>query len=155
MPGTIVVGVDRSPYSEAALRFAADEAHLRGADLVALHVWTYVSPAPVGEPTMMAMPAGDLPGLLEAERDAADVELKAALEEAFVAKPPVEIEPRLVEGDAAEVLVAAAKDADLVVVGSRGRGGLASALLGSVSSHVIHHAACPVVVVKAPDTKGR
>lgn len=148
--GTIVVGVDGSPPSQAALRFASDEARLRDARVVAVHAWTYVSAAPLGEPGMLPMPTPDLPGLLEAERDAADGELQAAIRAALGEKPPVEIEPRLVEGDAAESLVAAAQGADLVVVGSRGRGGLASALLGSVSSHVVHHATCPVVVVKAP-----
>jgi nucleotide-binding universal stress UspA family protein len=66
--------------------------------------------------------------------------------------PPKGFEARLVEGDPSESLVAEAGDADLIVVGSRGRGGLKSALLGSVSGHVIHHASCPVVVLKAPSS---
>jgi nucleotide-binding universal stress UspA family protein len=149
MVGTILVGVDGSKASQAALRFAADEARLRDAKVVAVHAWTFVSAAQIGDPGLMPVPAGDLPGLLDAEREGAEIALRGAVEEAFGGKPPLEIEHRLVEGDAAESLVAEAMGADLVVVGSRGRGGLASALLGSVSSHVIHHAACPVVVVKA------
>jgi nucleotide-binding universal stress UspA family protein len=98
----------------------------------------------------MAMPEGDVPGLIEAERDAAATALDRALAEAFGDAPPVGVEPRLVDGDAGDALVSEAKDAELVVVGSRGRGNLKSALLGSVSSHVLHHAPCPVVVVKAP-----
>ena len=151
MLGKIVVGVDRSPSSKAALRFAADEARLRDAGLVAVHAWTYFTAAPIGEPGIMPMPAGDLPGQLEAERDAAERELYAAVEEAFPGEPPVKIEYRLVEGAAADVLVSEAEGAELIVVGSRGRGGIASALLGSVSTHVVQHAARPVVVVKASD----
>jgi nucleotide-binding universal stress UspA family protein len=151
MPGTILVGVDGSKPSQAALRFAADEGRLRDATVVAVHAWTFVSAAQIGEPGLMPIPSGDLPGLLEAERNGAEIALRGAIEDAFDGTPPVEIEPRLVEGEAAEALVEEAKSADLVVVGSRGRGGLASALLGSVSSHVIHHAACPVVVVKTSD----
>ena len=150
MPGTIVVGVDGSPASQAALRWAAEEAQLRGARLVAVPAWAYVPAAAIGEPGMIPMPAGDLAGQLEAEQAAADAELQAALSEAFPEKPPVEIESRLVEGDAAEALVAETEGAELVVVGSRGRSGFKSALLGSVSGHVIHHARCPAVVVKAP-----
>jgi nucleotide-binding universal stress UspA family protein len=149
VPGTIVVGVDGSPASRAALRWAAEEAELRGARLVALHAWAYVPAAPIGEPGMIPMPAGDLAGQLDAEQAAADAELQDALGEAFPEKPPVEIESKLVEGDPAEALVAEAEGADLVVVGSRGRSGIKSVLLGSVSGHVVHHAPCPVVVVKA------
>ena len=149
MPGSIVVGVDSSPAGQAALQWAADEARLRGAHLIAVHAWTYVPPPPIGEPSMIPMPAGDVAGALEAERDAAQAELESALSEAFPDSPPVEIESRLVEDDPADALAAAAVGADLVVVGSRGRSGIKSALLGSVSRHVVDHAACPVVVVKA------
>jgi nucleotide-binding universal stress UspA family protein len=151
VPATIVVGVDGSAPSKAALRFAVEEARLRDARVLAVHAWTYVPVAPIGEPGMLAMPSGDLPGQLDTERRAAEAELQAAVEEVFEEKPSVEVDERLVEGDAGEVLVAEASAADLIVVGSRGRGELASALLGSVSSHVVHHAACPVVVVKAFD----
>jgi nucleotide-binding universal stress UspA family protein len=150
VPGTIVVGVDGSPAAQAALRWAADEARLRGALLVAVHAWTYVPPVPIGEPSMIAQPSGDLAGQLEAEREAAQAELEAALRDAFPGGAPIEIESRLVEGDAAEALESEAKEAELVVVGSRGRSGIASVLLGSVSRHVVDHAPCPVVVVKAP-----
>ena len=150
MPGTIVVGVDGSKTSLAALRWAAEEAAFRDARLVAVAAWTFVPPAPLAEPGMVPMPSADLPGQLDAERAAAEEELDAALDEAFPGGPPVEIERKLVEGDPAEALEAEAKHADLVVVGSRGRSGIAAALLGSVTRHVVDHAACPVVVVKIP-----
>lgn len=152
MAGTIVVGVDGSPASRAALVWAAEEAELRGARLVALHAWSFLPPAPMAEPGMVPMPAIDYAGTLEAERAAVEEELDEALTAAFPEGPPVAVERVLVEGGAAEALEEAAREADLVVVGSRGRSGLTAALLGSVSRHVLQHAPCPVVVVKAPQT---
>ena len=72
------------------------------------------------------------------------------MSEALGAEPGVEIEQKIVEGDAGDALVAESESAELVVVGSHGRTGLKAALLGSVSRHVVSHAACPVVVVKPP-----
>ncbi len=151
MPGTIVVGVDGSPASEAALRWAAEEARLRASALVAVYAWAYIPPSPIGDPGMIAMPAGDLAGQLEAERDAADAKLRAMIARALPAEPSVRLERRLVEGDAAEALTAEAAGAALVVVGASARTGLRSALLGSVSRYVVDHVRCPVVVVKSPD----
>ncbi|HLG07985.1 MAG TPA: universal stress protein [Gaiellaceae bacterium] len=150
MAGTIVVGVDGSPASQAALQWAAQEARLRGAQVVAIHAWSFVAPSPIGDPGMIPMPAGDLAGQLEAESAAAQAELDDAVAQAFAGDPPAELEKRLVEGDASEALESAAAAADLLVVGSRGRSGIKAALLGSVSRHAVDHAACPVVVVKAP-----
>jgi nucleotide-binding universal stress UspA family protein len=79
------------------------------------------------------------------------VELEAAVEEALPGGVPVELESRLVEGDPAQALESEADRAELLVVRSRGRSGIASVLLGSVSRQVVDHARCPVVVVKAPD----
>jgi nucleotide-binding universal stress UspA family protein len=146
--GSIVVGVDGSDASSAALRWAADEARLRSASLVAVYAWSFVPPQPIGDPGMLAIPAGDLPGQLDAESEAAQIALDDAVAGALGADP-VDVERRLVEGDAGEVLVAESKSAELVVVGSHGRSGFKAALLGSVSRHVVDHAACPVVVVKA------
>lgn len=149
MAGTIVVGVDGSPPSLEALRWGAEEARLRDARLVALHAWAFIPPAPLAEPGLAPIPAADIPGQLEAQGDAAEAEFAAAIEQAFPEGPPVEIERRLVEDDAGEALENESKSADLVVVGSRGRSGITAALLGSVSKHVVDHAACPVVVVKS------
>jgi nucleotide-binding universal stress UspA family protein len=148
MPGTIVVGVDGSAPSLAALRWAADEAKLRDARLVAVHAWAFIPPAPLAEPGLAPIPAADLPAQLEAQQDAAHAEFAAAIDEAFPERTPVEIERKLIENDPGEALESESKTADLVVVGSRGRSGIAAALLGSVSRHVVDHATCPVVVVK-------
>jgi nucleotide-binding universal stress UspA family protein len=153
--GTIVVGVDGSPPSLAALRWAAEEARLRSAGLVALHAWTFVPSAPIAEPGMIPMPASDLAGQLDAERGAAQDEVDAAIAEAFPTGPPVEIERRLVEESAGEALVSEGENADLLVVGSSGKSGLASVVLGSVSRHVAAHARCPVVVVKETKPEAR
>jgi nucleotide-binding universal stress UspA family protein len=149
MAGTIVVGVDGSDASREALRWAAEEARLRTAQLVAVHAWSFVPVAPMGDGGVLAMPAGDLAGQLSAESEAGTATLEAAVSEALGADPGLEVDRRAIEGDAGEVLVAEAAKADLVVVGSHGRTGLKAALLGSVSRHVVDHATCPVVVVKS------
>jgi nucleotide-binding universal stress UspA family protein len=149
MAGTIVVGVDGSDASREALRWAVEEAKLRGVRLVAVHAWSFVPAQPLGDPGMLAVPAGDLAGQLSAESDAAAATLESSLAEALGTEHGVEVDERLVEGDAGEAIVAEAAGAELIVVGSHGRTGLRAALLGSVSRHVASHAACPVVVVKA------
>jgi nucleotide-binding universal stress UspA family protein len=153
MPGTIVVGVDGSEPSLAALRFGAEEAELRGARLVAVHAWVFTSPGPLAEPGLAApITAIDLPGQLAAQRETAEEELDAALADVFPSGAPDEVERKLVEQDPRRALEHESKTADLMVVGSRGRSGITAALLGSVSRHVVDHAVCPVVVVKGPRT---
>ena len=148
MSKPIVVGVDGSDASREALRWAAEEARLRSAPLVAVYVWSFIPPQPIGDPGLLAVPAGDFPGQLEAERDAASATLGAAVAEAMAAAPGIEVEQKPVEGDPGHALVAESESAELVVVGSHGRSGIQAALLGSVSRHVTAHADCPVVVVK-------
>ena len=143
-----MVGVDGSETSHAALQWAVEEARLRSARLVAVYAWSFIPPQPIGDPGMLAVPAGDLPGQLEAESDAARVALDDAVDTVLGAETGIEVERKLVERDAGEALVAESADADLVVVGSHGRSGFRAALLGSVSRHVVDHAKCPVVVVK-------
>jgi nucleotide-binding universal stress UspA family protein len=147
--GAIVVGVDGSEASHEALRWAAEEARLRSAPLQAVHAWSFIPAQPIGDPGMLAVSAGDLPGQLEAESEAAGAVLDHAVEVVLGAEPAVAVEPRLLEGDAGELLVAESASAELIVVGSHGRSGFRAALLGSVSRHVVDHATCPVVVVKS------
>jgi len=150
MAGAIVVGVDGSEISHEALRWAAEEARIRSARLVAVHAWAFVAPQPIGDPGMLAVPAGDIPGQLDAEQDVARVALDDSVAAVLGADPGIEVEKKLVERDPGEALVAESADADLLVVGSHGRSGFKAALLGSVSRYVVDRSTCPVVVVKAP-----
>jgi nucleotide-binding universal stress UspA family protein len=151
MSGRIVVGVDSSDAAREALSWAADEARVRDARLVAVRAWAFVPPAPMGDPGMIAIPTGDLAGQLEAETEVAGAELANAIAETIGERSDLEIETKLVEDDAGDALVAESEGADLLVVGSHAKSGLRAALLGSVSRHVVDHAKCPVVVVKPRD----
>jgi nucleotide-binding universal stress UspA family protein len=141
--GTVVVGVDGSAGARRALRWAAAEARLRGSRLLIVHAWNqaYLDVLLVGPLGGFSSAAADM-------HEAAERLLEKAT--AGLDGEGVEIECRLVEGGAPEVLVAAAAEADLLVVGSRGHGGFAGLLLGSVSQQCAHHAHCPVVIVPAP-----
>jgi nucleotide-binding universal stress UspA family protein len=139
----IVVGVDGSASSKAALAWAIRQAELTGAVVDAVIAWHY--PGAYGYPTPIADDA-------DYEELAAKVVADAIAEISGPASP-VEIRPRAVEGNPAAALLAASAGAELLVVGSRGHGGFVEALLGSVSQHMVHHALCPVVVIR--DTAGR
>lgn len=133
----VVVGTDGSPAAAVALEWARHEAALWGAKLTVVHSWDYPY-LDVGVPPQMET---------EAERvlSAAEASLKQP------GSTPVLIEAKLLKGAPAAVLIDEAADADLLVVGSRGRGALRAVLLGSTSSYAIQHAKCPVVVVHAPN----
>lgn len=140
---TVVVGVDGSEGSMAALRVAAEEAALRGVTLRVVTAWES-STAGMGE-------YGFDPRLYEQAREVTE-QNAAAVAAAAVARvaewqPTVTCEQRVVEGHEVEVLLDEAKDAILIVVGTRGRGGFTGMLLGSVSQQVVHHARSPVLVV--------
>ena len=136
----IVVGVDGSPASSDALRWAADEARLRGAILRVVYGWML--------PTMI-YPAYGPAGMYEEMPAEAEGRTRTQVEQVLGDHHDLQVELEVHEGRGAEVLLDAAKGADMVVVGSRGRGGFSGLLLGSVSSQVAHHAACPVVIVRA------
>jgi nucleotide-binding universal stress UspA family protein len=133
----IVVGVDGFESSKAALRWAIHLAKLTGAVVEAITAWHI--PAGTGLVT-----AADMPDFQE---DARNV-LCEAMAEMCAIDPDVQVCPRVVQGRAGQVLVDAAEGADLLVVGSRGHGGMAEALLGSVGQYCVHHAACPVVIMR-------
>ncbi len=135
----IVVGIDGSENSRRALDWALDEARRRQAELDVVHVWFRYPPTMPYVP-----PSVDDSQTLEA---AAVALLDRVVDEADQHDLPTPIVPILVDGSAAHMLVETAKGADLLVVGSRGRGGFAGLLLGSVSQQVVQHAPCPVVVV--------
>ncbi len=138
----IVVGVDGSDASKEALRWALDEAELRTATLRAVHAWTY--PPIFGEAYVLPEVLG--PSSLQ---DQARQRLDDVVAEVAGTTPRAYIEPVVREGPAAQVLIDAAGDADLLVVGSRGHGGFAGLLLGSVSQQCAQHAPCAVTIVRA------
>jgi nucleotide-binding universal stress UspA family protein len=138
MTRRIVVGTDGSPSSGQAVLWAAREARRRGTGLDVVHAW---SP-----------PIELYPGSLYLDPGVFYDEAKTLLDEVVNSVPtpcglPLDVTGRLFEGPAAAHLVDAAVDAQLLVVGSRGRGGFAGLLLGSVSRECVHKASCPVVVV--------
>jgi nucleotide-binding universal stress UspA family protein len=137
----IVVGVDGSHHAESALAFAAEEAALRKARLIVVCAWDM--------PMSLVQPMGSYaPEVFEGLAESSAEIVKAAVAQVAVLQPLVACEGKTVEGHPAEVLVQEAERADMIVVGSRGRGGFANLLLGSVTQQVVHHASCPVVVVR-------
>jgi nucleotide-binding universal stress UspA family protein len=134
----IVVGVDGSVPSKAALAWAIGQARLTGAAVEAVIAWDL--PLDYGYPVPVAAD-------VNFERGAAEV-LAAAIAEVAGPDEPVTITPAVVEGNAARALLDASAGAELLVVGSRGHGGFVEALLGSVGQHCVHHATCPVVVIR-------
>jgi nucleotide-binding universal stress UspA family protein len=136
----IVVGVDGSPGSIAALRWAHGEAELRSARLEVVSVWQY--------PMMTTMPAfGAMPEVSDLSNLTEQSTLAILAEAGIESTPELPVTICVAEGTAASALTNAAADADLLVVGSRGHGGFAGLLLGSVSHQCTMHAPCPVVVV--------
>jgi len=130
----IVVGVDGSDGGRRALAWAVNEAERWGATLVAAHAWSL---------PMMAIPTGMAPLPTMPETDEMSGAAEAVVDQ-------VTVEKVVVEGPAATLLLDLAKEADLLVVGSRGHGGFLGLLLGSVTQHVVHHTTAPVVVVPPP-----
>jgi nucleotide-binding universal stress UspA family protein len=138
--GKIVVGVDGSAGSREALRWAFTEAKLRNDALEAVIVWQY--PITASLPTFGAMNTPD-----DFEVDARSTLLAILADEGISAEAPIPVSTLVAEGNPARALLDASEGADLLVVGSRGHGGFAGVLVGSISQQCVHHAKCPVVVV--------
>jgi len=136
--GRIVVGVDGSEGSKNALRWAARQASLTGAALEAVIGWEY--PAFYGW-------AAAIPDDLDYDKLAGHA-LGAAVDEVFGRDRPAWLRTRVMCRHPALALVEASEGAQLLVVGSRGHGALADMLLGSVSTYCVHHAHCPVTVIR-------
>ncbi|WP_435057953.1 universal stress protein [Streptomyces sp. bgisy060] len=137
----VVVGVDGSPASHAALRWAVDYARMAGAHVEA--VAAYDVPGATG----WSAPAVDAD--LDAEQ--ARTMLSSEIGTGLGTAPDVPVEEHVVRGNAAQALIAASEGAELLAVGNRGRGGFARLLLGSVSQQCALHASCPVVILRAPE----
>lgn len=134
----VVVGVDGSESSKEALRWAARIAGTDGR-IEAVIAWDY--PTSYGWPTLL----GDWRPDIDAEKLVVET-----VDEVFGATRPVGLTTRVIRGHARDVLLDASADADMLIVGSRGHGGFAGLLLGSVSAACAEHAKCPVLVVHAP-----
>jgi len=145
--GRVVVGVDSSPSSDPAIAFAFEEAGLLGVGLTAVHAWEapfFDTPGGKGGAVPRHVLQDDLAAVVVQERDSLDVSLTG-----WQGKyPDVDVRHVIVHQKAAAALVGASAGAELLVVGSRGRGGFASLLLGSVSYRVLRHAHCPTAVVR-------
>ena len=142
----VVVGVDDSEQAAAALRWALAEGALRGVPVEVVHSWS---------PPMSALPFGatlvvpvDEPAIDAAARQHLDQVVAAALAE--MDGPAPDVQPTVLPGAPAMTLIEVSETADLLVVGSHGRTGLSKLVLGSVALSCVHHAHCPVVVVRSP-----
>jgi nucleotide-binding universal stress UspA family protein len=138
---TIVVGVDGSPGSRAALTWAAAEAADHASELVVVNVWEHTLMPPAGSVTVSEHYVPD-----PSQRTAQD--LVQVIKEELGEQPPILVQPRVKQGSPAKVLIEESANADLLVVGTRGHGGFAGLVLGSVSQHVAAYAQCPVTVVR-------
>lgn len=147
----IIVGVDGSPVSQVAVDWAAHTAALRGVALKLVHV--------LNPPVVMAFPEVPMPsGYLQWQEDAGREVLANAVktaEEAALAvgtgSRPITVTTEMISGSSVPVLAELSGRAQMIVVGSRGRGALARGLLGSVSTGLLHHATCPVAIVHDED----
>lgn len=140
----IVVGVDGSPASRAALAWAGTEAELRGAELDVVAVWAF--PAyidPLGGAYL-------LPGAMGETESREKAKLEESVIQVLGPNPSFPIRQITMCGSTTTELLTAAEGADLLVVGSRGRGGFLSLLLGSTALQCVQHAPCPAVVIHAP-----
>jgi nucleotide-binding universal stress UspA family protein len=141
----IVVGYDASDASRDAVRFAVEEGELRRVLVEVVHAWT--APPPPVDSIALTAEVNYYPELLAQLRDQAEQRVAVVVDEVTAGKQDVQVEGVAIEGAPAAVLLAEAeRDALMVVVGSRGHGGFARLLLGSVSEQVARHAPCPVVI---------
>lgn len=140
--GRIVVGVDGSAHSQEALRWAIGQARLTGGPVDAVISWSL--PVDFGIGGAGVLESYDWEGVATAT-------VQETIARTVDPADADRVSPRVVLGHPATVLLDAAVDAELLVVGSRGRGGFTGMLLGSTSQHVISRAPCPVVVVRVPE----
>jgi nucleotide-binding universal stress UspA family protein len=140
----VAVGVDGSDPSGSAIEFAFEEANLRHAQLRVVHVWSH--PASYGPGSMQPLVYD--PQIVAEEESRALRETLAVWREKY---PDVQVVSEVVQGSPARILGGVSARADLLVVGTRGLGGFAGLLLGSVSHALLHYAHCPVAVVPSAD----
>ena len=139
----ITVGIDGSDHSVRALEWAANEAAVRHAPLTVLTVHSVAQSGWTGNPIILPQDSKDL----EEERQGAE-EMTLKVTSQLGEARPASVTVRAVSGFPAQELIEASHGTDLMVVGSRGAGGFVKLVAGSVSNQVVHHAHCPVVVVR-------
>jgi nucleotide-binding universal stress UspA family protein len=144
--GPVVVGADGSDRADHTLGIAFEEAARRGSALIAIRA--YQPPVPYGLMAVSATPP-DHPGMLKAQEAEALANSVRPWREKY---PNVEVETLVAQGSAGRVLVDVSSSAGLVVVGSHGHGAIAGTLLGSVGLQLLHHADCPVLIVRSNTT---
>lgn len=149
----VVVGVDDAANSRPAVEWAYAEAAARRVPLVAVHAWWWEEPSPLVD--LAADDELDSDNDWTALAESRRVMMGEMLAGGRGGYPDVAVRTEIVRGDATAVLEEASGDAQLVVVGTRGRGGFTGLLLGSVSSRALHHSRCPVVVVPSPQRQAR
>lgn len=141
LAGPVVVGIDDSPEAMAAARIGFEAATVRGVPVLAVNAWDFGTwdaiDSEVWDHSMVEISTGLVRNV---ESQLADLRAEY---------PNVEVSVRVVRSRPEDALVAASKDAGLVVVGSRGRGGFLGLLIGSTSKHVLREAHCPVIVTRA------
>ncbi|MBY8874973.1 universal stress protein [Micromonospora sp. PLK6-60] len=142
--GPVVVGVDGSARSREAVAFAAEEAALRGTALHAVHAYRHPASSGPGDMQPLVYEESQLRG----EEDRVLAEALAGLADRH---PELSVSREATRGRPVRVLTEASRRAQLLVVGGQGRGELSGLLLGSVSQGALHHADCPVAVVRAPE----
>jgi len=141
--GTVVVGVDGSPCAELALRFAAEEAKLRAARLRVVTAWHMPAMINGGGFAPVSVYPIDSTEFEQSAKTGLERTLRSFANELA----GLEVEQVVEQGQPSQVLVEQAEGAEMLVVGTRGRGGFAGLLLGSVSQQCTHHAQCPIVIV--------
>ena len=141
----ITVGIDGSHDAHRALEWAMREAAVRHVPLTVVTVHEVAVSGWTGQPIIFPVDQADLEKVRQA---AEETVAKAAAQ--LGESQPASVTVRAVNGFPAQELIEASRDADLLVVGSRGGGGFARLMLGSISQKVVHHAHCPVVVVPGP-----
>lgn len=139
----VVVGVDGTPVSEAAIAFAFEAAAARAVPLVAVHVWTELAVTRAMEPYV------DWDAIRQEEKQRLDRGLGDLLAQWSDKHPDVPVRRIIAHDRPGRYLVEQSGEAQLVVVGSRGHGELAGLVLGSVSNALVHRARCPVAVVRS------
>ena len=143
--GPVVIAIDGSDLSRNAMQFGLTMASLLQREALVIHAWT-LPPVEVVPPSFIA---ADEAAAIASDQQRLAAEYLAGWRQDF---PDVKVTLRVIQGNTAAVLLEAAKTASLVVTGSRGRGEFRGAFLGSTSNALIHHALCPIAVVRAETT---